>query len=176
MQLSHSGPHTAEDDTLNYTILKTPIGPLLIAGDENGITEIRFPENGKAAKPEPEWIESADALADARAQLSEYFAGKRSSFDLTLNPSGTEFQRRVLDELKRIPYGQTASYSDIAERVGRPAAVRAVGAANGRNPIPIVIPCHRVIGKSGKLTGFAGGLDVKRRLLELESGTRSLFD
>lgn len=161
---------------MKYRTLKTPIGPLLIAGDETGLREVRFPEDGVAAAPESGWIEDESAFDAAVTQLTEYFAGKRSEFDLALNPSGTEFQRRVLDELQRIPYGETASYSDIAERVGRPAAVRAVGAANGRNPIPIIIPCHRVIGKSGKLTGFAGGLDVKRQLLELESGTRSLFD
>ena len=101
--------------------------------------------------------------------MSEYFAGERKRFDLPLKPSGTEFQLRVLEELQRIPYGETASYADVARRIGKPKALRAVGAANGRNPLPIVIPCHRVIGSSGDLTGFGGGLATKQALLRLEA-------
>jgi methylated-DNA-[protein]-cysteine S-methyltransferase len=119
--------------------------------------------------PEPDWIYNEKPFAKARRQLVEYFEGERKSFDLPLRVSGTEFQIRVLEELQRIPYGETLSYSDIAERIGNPKAVRAVGAANGRNPIPIVIPCHRVIGSSGDLTGFGGGLDTKEALLRLEA-------
>jgi len=107
-------------------------------------------------------------LAEAREQLSAYFAGERKSFDLKLNPGGTEFQMQVLDELQKIPYGTTTSYGDIANRIGRPKATRAVGAANGRNPIPIIIPCHRVIGSSGAMTGFGGGIPTKEALLRLE--------
>ena len=119
-------------------------------------------------EPEPDWIYSEKPFADARQQLREYFAGDRKSFDLDLNPGGTEFQLQVLDELQKIPYGTTTSYGDIAKRIGRPKAVRAVGAANGRNPIPIIIPCHRVIGSSGDMTGFGGGIPTKEALIRLE--------
>ncbi len=117
---------------------------------------------------EPDWIYSEKPFADAREQLSAYFAGERKSFDLNLKPGGTEFQMQVLEELQKIPYGTTLSYGDIAKRIGRPKAVRAVGAANGRNPIPIIIPCHRVIGSSGDMTGFGGGIPTKEALLRLE--------
>ena len=118
--------------------------------------------------PESEWIFSEKPFAAAREQLTAYFAGKRKTFDLPLRPTGTEFQLQVLDELQKIPYGTTVSYGDIANRIGRPKAVRAVGAANGRNPLPIIIPCHRVIGASGDLTGFGGGIPTKKALLRLE--------
>ena len=119
--------------------------------------------------PEPDWIFNEKPFAVARQQLEEYFAGDRREFDLPLNLSGTEFQVQVLEELQRIPYGETTSYGDIAKRIGRPKAMRAVGAPNGRNPIPIIVPCHRVIGSSGDLTGFGGGLDTKAALLRLEA-------
>jgi methylated-DNA-[protein]-cysteine S-methyltransferase len=125
--------------------------------------------------PEPEWIYKELPFANARQQLTEYFAGKRKDFDLPLSLRGTEFQLRVLEELKTIPYGETTSYGDIAKRIGRPKAVRAVGAANGRNPIPIIVPCHRVIGSSGDLTGFGGGLDTKTALLRLEAENSGLL-
>ena len=126
-------------------------------------------------EPEPDWIFNEKELAEACRQLSEYFAGQRKRFELKLNPSGTEFQRQVLDELVKIPYGTTVSYSDIARRIGRPRAVRAVGAANGRNPIPVIIPCHRVIGAHGDLTGFGGGLPTKEALLRLELENSDFF-
>ena len=119
--------------------------------------------------PEPDWIYNEKPFANARQQLMEYFAGTRKDFDLPLSLAGTEFQLRVLDELRRIPYGETTSYGDIAARIGKPKAMRAVGAANGRNPIPIIVPCHRVIGSTGNLTGFGGGLDTKQALLQLEA-------
>ena len=119
--------------------------------------------------PEHDWIFNEKPFEEARRQLSEYFAGERREFDLPLRLDGTVFQVEVLEELKKIPYGETTSYAAIAERIGRPKAVRAVGAANGRNPIPIIVPCHRVIGKSGDLTGFGGGLDTKEALLRLEA-------
>ncbi len=125
--------------------------------------------------PEPDWILNEKPFAAVRQQLEEYFAGDRKDFDLPLHLSGTEFQVQVLEELQRIPYGETTSYGDIAQRIGRPKAMRAVGAANGRNPIPIVIPCHRVIGSSGDLTGFGGGLDTKEALLRLEAENSGLF-
>ena len=151
-----------------YCYLKTPIGDLLLAGDENALCLIGFPEGSMRREPEADWIYSEKPFAEARKQLTDYFAGKRKTFDLPVRPGGTEFQRRVLDELQRIPYGVTVTYADIAERVGNPKAVRAVGAANGRNPIPIVIPCHRVIGSDGKMTGFGGGIPTKEALLRLE--------
>jgi len=125
--------------------------------------------------PEPDWIFNEKELTEPCRQLSEYFAGNRKHFELKLNPSGTEFQRQVLDELTRIPYGTTVSYSEIARRIGRPRAVRAVGAANGRNPIPVIIPCHRVIGANGDLTGFGGGLPTKEALLRLELENSDFF-
>lgn len=151
-----------------YCYLETPIGELLLAGDDGGLALVGFPEGTMRRDPEPAWIYSEKPFAEARSQLTEYFAGIRKTFDLPLRPTGTAFQLRVLDELCNIPYGETRSYSDIAARIGRPRAVRAVGAANGRNPIPIIIPCHRVIGARGDLTGFGGGLAAKAALLRLE--------
>lgn len=151
-----------------YCYLTTPIGDLLLAGDDEALTLVSFPEGSMRREPEPDWIYNERPFAEARRQLGEYFDGKRKDFDLPLRPDGTEFQLAVLDALCEIPYGTTVSYRDIAERIGRPKAVRAVGAANGRNPIPIIIPCHRVIGSSGDLTGFGGGLPTKEALLRLE--------
>jgi methylated-DNA-[protein]-cysteine S-methyltransferase len=153
---------------MNYCFLKTPIGELLLAGDDEGLAIVGFPEGSMRREPADNWIFNEKPFAEARAQLTAYFAGDRKSFDLPLKPTGTEFQLQVLAELQRIPYGTTVSYSDIARRIGRPKAVRAVGAANGRNPIPIIIPCHRVIGAGGDLTGFGGGLPAKEALLRLE--------
>jgi methylated-DNA-[protein]-cysteine S-methyltransferase len=152
-----------------YCYLDTPIGELLLAGDDDGLSMIGFPKGSMRRNPEPDWIFNEKALATARAQLAEYFAGERRNFDLPLNLSGTDFQVSVLRALLDIPYGETVSYGEIAKRIGKPRAVRAVGAANGRNPIPIVVPCHRVIGSSGDLTGFGGGLDTKEALLRLEA-------
>jgi methylated-DNA-[protein]-cysteine S-methyltransferase len=150
---------------LIYTYVDTPIGSILIAGDGNAIIETYF----AGAQPKPDWIRDDDGLREAADQLCAYFAGERQSFDLPLAPRGTDFQLSIWNALQRIPYGQTTTYSTIAQRIGRPAAIRAVGAANGANPIPIIIPCHRVIGANGSLTGFGGGLDVKRQLLALEA-------
>jgi methylated-DNA-[protein]-cysteine S-methyltransferase len=160
---------------MNYQFLETPIGTLLIAGDERAIHRIEFPQDGTAGKPEAGWTESARGpVGDAVRQLREYFSGKRTDFDLPLEPQGTPFQRGVWKRLEEIPYGETISYGELAKRVGNPKASRAVGAANGQNPIPIVIPCHRVIGANGKLTGFGGGLPTKEKLLELEKGQLAL--
>ena len=152
-----------------YCYLDTPIGELLLAGDDDGLCLVSFPEGAMRRDPEPDWIYNEKPFAAALQQLTEYFAGERRTFDLPLKLSGTEFQMSVLQALQEIPYGDTTSYADIAERVGRPRAVRAVGAANGRNPIPIIVPCHRVIGSHGDLTGFGGGLDTKEALLRLEA-------
>ncbi len=151
-----------------YCYLTTPIGDLLLAGTDDALCFVGFPQGPMRREPEPEWIFSEKPFAAARRQLTEYFAGERTAFDLPLAPTGTEFQLAVLDELQKIPYGTTVSYGDVARRIGRPKAMRAVGAANGRNPIPIIIPCHRVIGSSGDMTGFGGGLPTKEALLRLE--------
>ncbi|MGB5331393.1 MAG: methylated-DNA--[protein]-cysteine S-methyltransferase [Woeseiaceae bacterium] len=152
-----------------YCYLDTPIGELLLAGEDGALAMIGFPKGSMRRDPEADWIYNEKPLATARQQLEEYFAGARKDFDLPLTLAGTEFQVSVLKALLEIPYGETVSYGDIAKRIGRPRAVRAVGAANGRNPIPIVVPCHRVIGSSGDLTGFGGGLDTKEALLRLEA-------
>lgn len=152
-----------------YRYLNTPIGDLLLAGDDDGLSQIGFPKGKMRRDPEPDWIFNEKPFVEACRQLEEYFAGSRKEFDLPLHLSGTDFQVLVLKELQQIPYGETTSYGDIAKRIGRPKAMRAVGAANGRNPIPIIIPCHRVIGSSGDLTGFGGGLDTKEALLRLEA-------
>jgi O-6-methylguanine DNA methyltransferase len=156
-----------------FTYADTPIGAILVAGDGNSIVEIHF----AGAKPKPEWIRDDAALVGAASQLCAYFAGELCAFDLPLDARGTEFQKSVWRALRAIPYGETTTYSAIAAGIGRPNAVRAVGAANGANPIPIVIPCHRVIGSSGSMTGFGGGIDVKRQLLALEARVagRTLF-
>lgn len=154
---------------MRYCYLDSAIGPLLLAGEGDTLHRIWFPDGKGRAAAGDDWRQDKSAFPDARRQLTEYFAGERKSFDMAFQPSGTQFQLSVLAALQEIPYGQTASYGEIAERIGRPKAVRAVGAANGRNPLPIVIPCHRVIGASGALTGFGGGLPAKKFLLELES-------
>jgi methylated-DNA-[protein]-cysteine S-methyltransferase len=156
---------------MNYCFLDTPIGTLLIAGDDKALRLISFPKNGKPRKPEHGWVESSRGpVGEALRQLREYFAGTRADFDLPLAPEGTGFQRSVWKQLQAIPYGKTISYGELARRVGNPKASRAVGSANGKNPIPIVIPCHRVIAAGGKLGGFGGGLPTKEKLLALESG------
>ena len=152
---------------LAYAVLATPIGPLTVAGREGALVRIDFP----IRPPDPRalgWRHSEAELAEPLRQLAGYFAGERQSFDLDLAPQGTPFQLSVWRALQAIPFGEAVSYADIAARLGKPAAVRAVGAANGRNPIPIVVPCHRVIGKDGSLTGFGGGLPAKQWLLDHE--------
>lgn len=140
--------------------IETPIGPLTLEADENAVTAIRFSAGG---------AQDASPLLDAaEAQLREYFAGARRTFDLPLAPHGTAFQQRVWTASRTIPYGETRTYGELAAAIDSPNASRAVGMANHRNPIPIIIPCHRVIGANGTLTGYAGGLEIKRRLLALE--------
>ncbi|MCY4344291.1 MAG: methylated-DNA--[protein]-cysteine S-methyltransferase [Gammaproteobacteria bacterium] len=157
---------------MHYAYHDSPIGPLLLAGRNGSLTAIRFPLEGKRPAPEPGWQLADASFGDVREQLDGYFAGRRQRFDLPLAPSGTAFQRKVLAALQAIPYGETRSYKEVAAAIGKPRAVRAVGAANGRNPIPIIIPCHRVIGSDGSLTGFGGGLAAKRALLALEGNAR----
>jgi len=156
---------------MTWTVLEpTPVGPLLLVARDGALTALHF-----GAGPGPGERDDADpVLLAAAAQLREYFAGARTSFDVPLAPEGTAFQRAVWEQLRRIPYGATESYGEIARRLGSPTASRAVGAANGRNPIAIIVPCHRVIGANGSLTGYAGGLDCKRALLDLEVGRAAL--
>ncbi len=151
-----------------YCHFDTPIGELLLGGDDEGLSMIAFPAGPMRRSPDPAWIFSERPFEEVTRQLAAYFDGSLQEFELPLKPTGTEFQLAVLDELRRIPYGETVSYGEVARRIGRPKAVRAVGAANGRNPIPIVIPCHRVIGCNGALTGFGGGIEIKQALLRLE--------
>jgi len=150
---------------MSYQYLHTPIGTLRLVSNDTQLIKIEF-ENQHS---DDDHLEASNAvLADCADQLSDYFAGRRQRFDLRLAVQGTTFQQSVWNALTDIPYGELRSYQDIARTIGNPAAVRAVGAANGRNPLPIVVPCHRVIGSNGSLTGFAGGLEAKTFLLELE--------
>lgn len=155
----------------SYVDLETPIGTMRVVGSARGIERVDLPKSA-ACEPDPSWQPAGTsppaALRDAERQLAEYFEGARRDFDLPLSTEGTRFQRQVWDELRRIPYGETISYGELARRIGRPTASRAVGAANGRNPIAIVVPCHRVIGADGTLIGYGGGLPVKEALLALE--------
>ena len=153
------------------TTFPTPIGPLTLHAHDGALTGVWMEDDFEL----PERPGNAPPLTDARIQLEAYFVGKLRAFDLPLAPEGTEFQLRVWSELSKIPYGETISYGELARRVGDPGAARAVGLANGKNPLPVIVPCHRVIGADGSLTGFGGGLDRKRRLLELEAGVASLI-
>ncbi len=157
-------------DGIRYTLVPSPLGEILIAGDAEGLRRIVFQEGDDPLHPPRDWTRSDEdsLLMKAQHQIGEYFDRRRRTFDLKLMPEGTPFQLRVWRELTQIPYGRTISYAELARGIGRPSASRAVGAANGRNPLPIVIPCHRVIGASGKLTGYHGGLHLKTGLLELE--------
>jgi len=157
---------------LAYASFDTPIGSLLLAGDDRGLRLINFQTGRHRVRPDRSWRLDERRFADAIGQLEAYFAGELRRFNLRLAPEGTPFQRKVWDALLTIPYGATISYGELARRVGRAGASRAVGAANGRNPLPIVIPCHRVIGADGTLTGYGGGLRIKEALLALERAHR----
>lgn len=153
-----------------YTYLESPIGPLLLAGDGRRLSKVGFPNGKGRVAPRDDWRREDAQFVEARAQLSAYFAGDLKVFNLDLMPVGSPFQLAVWQALSTIPYGTTTSYCELASRIGRPSASRAVGAANGANPIPIIVPCHRVIGASGALTGFGGGVETKRWLLAHEKG------
>jgi methylated-DNA-[protein]-cysteine S-methyltransferase len=148
--------------------IESPIGPLLLVADEGGLTYIGLPKRGSAQAAPPDAQHMPTKLRSTRHQFEEYFAGTRQTFELPLHPHGTPFQLEVWGALLAIPYGETTSYAAIAQRIGRPNAVRAVGAANGANPLSIIVPCHRVIGSDGDLTGYGGGLPAKRWLLAHE--------
>lgn len=158
-----------------YTYMESPVGRLLVAGEESRIKLIGFSTGPMARGADADWERREAPFRVVVRQLTEYFAGSRREFDLPLDPDVSEFQARVLEALQAIPYGETRSYRDIAIAIGNPRAVRAVGGANAANPLPIVIPCHRVIGSGGDLTGFGGGMDAKRYLLDLERSHSGLF-
>jgi methylated-DNA-[protein]-cysteine S-methyltransferase len=157
------------DAPLHATI-ESPIGELLLVGDDEALRGLYMQEGRKPGMALPGWRREPGAFAAVETQLNEYFAGRRTSFDLPLEPAGTSFQLRVWRELLEIGYGETVSYGELARRIGRPAAARAVGAANGSNPISVIVPCHRLVGADGALTGYGGGVDRKRQLLDLEAG------
>jgi len=160
-----------------YRTIDSPIGPLTLAGDGGVLTNLRMVD--QTYEPDrADWVLDDSAFPDAVDQLAAYFAGELKEFDLELEMSGTEFQRKVWGALRTIPYGETRSYGEIAEQIGSPNASRAVGLANGHNPIAVIVPCHRVIGANGGLTGFGGGIERKSALLELEKNAvnLTLFD
>ena len=152
-----------------YSYCDSPVGPLLLSGDGTALSGLHFSTGKKAIGADPAWRRVDGAFERVKQQLEEYFAGRRKQFEVELAPRGTEFQMSVWQALQKIPYGETVSYGDVAEHIGNPKAVRAVGTANGSNPIAIIVPCHRVIAKSGHLQGYFYGLDMKRALLELEN-------
>ena len=165
-----------------FSRFPSPLGELILTASDTAITGIYFPTLDHIPQDRAGWLEDDGSghghtgalLARARQQLTEYFGGSRTGFDLPLDPIGTPFQRRVWQALRTIPYGTTTSYGELARRLGDVRATRAVGAANGKNPIPIIVPCHRVVGAKGELTGFGGGLDRKRWLLEHEGALMRL--
>jgi methylated-DNA-[protein]-cysteine S-methyltransferase len=157
-----------------YTTMDSPIGELLLLGDGEALHGLYMQAGRNPVSIQPRWQREDDAFAETRHQLEEYFAGERARFDIPIHLEGTAFQRTVWHALTEIPYGETISYGELARRIGRPDRARAVGTANGQNPIAVIVPCHRVIGANGKLVGYGGGLDNKRRLLELEAGVRPL--
>jgi methylated-DNA-[protein]-cysteine S-methyltransferase len=158
-----------------YTTIDSPLGILLVARDEVGITALLLPTGRHKAEPAPDWVRDDTAFDDIRSQLGEYFAGTRTDFDLPLHMIGSAFQRRVWAALREIPCGETTSYGALAASIGAPGAARAVGLANGQNPVSIIVPCHRVIGANGSLTGYGGGLPAKQWLLAHEAQQAGLF-
>ncbi|HUI76217.1 MAG TPA: methylated-DNA--[protein]-cysteine S-methyltransferase [Candidatus Acidoferrum sp.] len=158
-----------------FTESESPVGRLRLVGDDEGLRQVWFLEGRHPKTVRKEWEENRAHFREAIRQLDAYFRGELQEFYLPLRMEGTEFQLSVWEELRRIPYGETRTYGQLAKMIGNPKAVRAVGLANGQNPIPIIVPCHRVIGSDGSLTGFGGGIENKRKLLELESGQRRLL-
>lgn len=152
-----------------YHIIESPLGPLLLAGDESGLKFLNIQKGKKPLRVQEAWEENRNFFKDISGQLEAYFAGKLKAFDVKMAPEGSEFQKSVWVALSKIPCGETRTYGQIAKSIGNPKASRAVGLANSRNPIAIIVPCHRVIGADGKLTGYAAGLDVKEFLLKLEA-------
>ncbi|UCE64821.1 MAG: methylated-DNA--[protein]-cysteine S-methyltransferase [Nitrospirota bacterium] len=151
-----------------YCLLESPVGNILIAGDKRGLKLINFQDGPNAQAPDPKWKEDSQFFRAVIQQFHAYFGGRLTQFRVPLAPEGTPFQMKVWKALQRIPYGKTVSYGEIARRIGNPKASRAVGAANGQNPLSIIVPCHRVIGQTGDLVGYGGGLTIKKTLLEHE--------
>jgi methylated-DNA-[protein]-cysteine S-methyltransferase len=165
----------AHEEIIVYTRIDSPVGKLLLTGHRDGLQRLNFDRGKKAERLEDNWKESVEAFKEVIRQLRAYFAGELKKFAVPLKMSGTEFQMSVWRGLLEIPYGETISYGELAKRLGNPNAMRAVGLANGSNPIAIIVPCHRVIGSNGKLTGFGGGLENKEKLLSLEKGQLRLL-
>jgi methylated-DNA-[protein]-cysteine S-methyltransferase len=158
-----------------YTIIDSPIGELLLAGDGTSLHRLDMRGGRRPIPIDPRWEQREEVFADVAHQLREYFGGSRRAFDVPLSLHGNQFELRVWRELVAIPYGETTSYGEIAKRLGDPSAARAVGLANGRNPVAVIVPCHRVIGADGTLVGYGGGLERKRFLLDLEAGVLPLL-
>jgi methylated-DNA-[protein]-cysteine S-methyltransferase len=167
-------PMPTSTEQILYTTIESPIGELLLVGDGETLRGLYMQDGRKPKTIATGWEEASAPFTDVRTQLEEYFAGERTTFDVPLAAQGARFEREVWHALEEIPYGKTVSYGEIARRVGQPTAARAVGTANGRNPIAVIVPCHRVIGADGTLTGYGGGLERKRLLLELEQGQSHL--
>jgi methylated-DNA-[protein]-cysteine S-methyltransferase len=161
-------------DVLLYTTMDSPIGELLLLGEGQTLRGLYMQEGRKPVRVAADWEPDASAFESVVEQLHEYFEGRLTEFDVPLDMHGTPFERRVWNALRDIPYGETASYGEVARRIGQPSASRAVGLANGRNPIAVIVPCHRVIGANGTLTGYGGGLERKQLLLELERGQQRM--
>jgi methylated-DNA-[protein]-cysteine S-methyltransferase len=157
-----------------YTTMESPLGELLLAGDAEELQRLDMRDGRRPVAIRPDWERDDLAFGPVRGQLEEYFAGERRDFEVRLALHGNPFEQRVWEALRQIPYGDTVSYGEIARRIGDPGAARAVGLANGRNPVAVIVPCHRVIGADGSLTGYGGGLERKRFLLDLEAGVREL--
>jgi methylated-DNA-[protein]-cysteine S-methyltransferase len=162
-------------DEMLYTTIESPIGDLLLVGDGRTLHRLNMQNGRHPVAIDRRWERADEPAADVRRQLTDYFAGERQTFELPLTLSGNSFEMRVWSELRAIPYGETISYGELAKRIGEPTAARAVGVANARNPVAVIVPCHRVIGADGSLTGYGGGLQRKRFLLDLEAGVRPLL-
>ena len=161
--------NSVQRGAVSYCVMESPIGRLLLAGNARALTHLSFQDGRHPIEPDRRWAYSERPFQRPIRQLNEYFSGKRKTFTIKLAPEGTPFQQRVWQALQSIPYGRTLSYGQIAKAIGQPKASRAVGAANGQNPVSIIVPCHRVIGSNGKLVGYGGGLTIKEALLDHES-------
>ena len=155
-------------NSIHYCVIASPVGKLLLTASGKHLTRLSFQNGKQPVKPDPAWIYNQQPFHETIEQLNAYFSGKRKAFTIKAAPAGTPFQQQVWETLKTIPYGKTVSYGEIAQAIGKPQASRAVGAANGKNPISIIFPCHRVIGSTGNLVGYGGGLSIKEKLLALE--------
>lgn len=156
--------------TTHYCYTQSPLGRILLVGDFQGLSRLNIQEGPAPLLPETHWRKDGAFFMTAIIQLNEYFSGDRQQFSLRLNPEGAEFQRQILTSVARIPYGETASYSDIARTVGKPKAVRSIASAMKNNTLPIILPCHRVVSRTGKQLGYSGGLKAREWLMDLESG------